>query len=78
MMRIFDRSRVDRVVEVSSKDAEETTKALAKIEGIFCGPSSGGTVFAALQLCRDLNGATLVAILPDRGDRYISTGLFPA
>src|ERR1043166_3125355 len=76
--KIFDRARVDRVIEVSAKDAEDTTKALAKVEGIFAGPSSGGTVFAALQMCRQLSKATLVAILPDRGDRYISTGLFPA
>jgi cysteine synthase B len=76
--KIFDRERVDRVIEVSTQDAEATTKALARVEGIFSGPSSGGTVFAALQLCRELSNATLVAILPDRGDRYISTGLFPA
>ena len=75
--KIFDRSRVDRVIEVSAKDAEDMTHALAKIEGVFSGPSAGGTIWAALQLCRELRGATLVAIIPDRGDRYISTGLFP-
>jgi S-sulfo-L-cysteine synthase (O-acetyl-L-serine-dependent) len=75
--KIFDRTRVDRVIEVNAKAAEDTTRALARTEGVFCGPSGGGTVWAALQLCRELRDATLVAIIPDRGDRYISTGLFP-
>jgi S-sulfo-L-cysteine synthase (O-acetyl-L-serine-dependent) len=75
--KIFDRARVDRIIEVSAKDAEDLTRELARKEGLFCGPSAGGTIWAALQLCRDLRDATLVAILPDRGDRYISTGLFP-
>ncbi|MBA4286142.1 MAG: cysteine synthase B [Xanthomonadaceae bacterium] len=74
---IFDRSRVDRVVEVSTKQAEDTMRALAKIEGVFCGPSSGGSVWTALQLCKALDGATIAAIICDRGDRYISTGVFP-
>ena len=74
---IFDRSRVDRVVEVSTQQAEDTMRALASIEGVFCGPSSGGSVWTALQLCRELNGATIAAIICDRGDRYISTGVFP-
>jgi S-sulfo-L-cysteine synthase (O-acetyl-L-serine-dependent) len=74
--KIFDRSRVDRVIEVNAKDAEDMTRTLSAREGLFCGPSAGGTVFAALQLCRELDHATLVAIIPDRGDRYISTGLF--
>ncbi len=75
--KIFERSRVDRIVEVSAADAEDTTRRLATTEGVFCGPSAGGTVWAALQLCQELRDATLVAIIPDRGDRYISTGLFP-
>lgn len=74
---IFDRSRVDRVVEVSTKQAEDTMRDLAKIEGVFCGPSSGGSVWTALQLCKELSGATIAAIICDRGDRYISTGVFP-
>lgn len=74
---IFDRSRVDRVVEVSTKQAEDTMRDLARIEGVFCGPSSGGSVWTALQLCRELDGATIAAIICDRGDRYISTGVFP-
>lgn len=74
---IFDRKRVDRVVEVSTRQAEDTMRDLAKIEGVFCGPSSGGSVWTALQLCRELSGATIAAIICDRGDRYISTGVFP-
>ena len=75
--KIFDARRVDRVIEVSSRDAENTMRLLASNEGIFAGPSSGGSVFAALQLCRGLSGATVAAIICDRGDRYISTGVFP-
>jgi cysteine synthase B len=75
--KIFDRARVDRVVEVGAAAATDMTRALAATEGLFCGPSAGGTVWAALELARELDGATLVAIIPDRGDRYISTGVFP-
>ena len=75
--KIFERSRVDRVVEVSAAQAEDTMRLLAKVEGIFAGPSSGGSVWTALQLCRELRGATIAAIVCDRGDRYISTGVFP-
>ncbi|HUS25555.1 MAG TPA: cysteine synthase CysM [Candidatus Binatia bacterium] len=75
---IFDRSRVDRIVEVDARSAEAMTHALAAKEGLFCGPSAGGTVHAAVQLCGSLKGATVVTIIPDRGDRYISTGLFPS
>jgi len=74
---IFDRTRIDRVVEVSTKQAEDTMRDLARIEGVFCGPSSGGSVWTALQLCKELSGATIAAIICDRGDRYISTGVFP-
>jgi cysteine synthase B len=76
--KIFDRARVDRVIEVSSQHAEDTMRELGRSEGLFCGPSSGGAVFAALQLCREVSGATIVAIVCDRGDRYISTGVFPS
>ena len=55
----------------------DMTRLLAAKEGLFCGPSGGGTIWAALQLAQSLSGATLVAIIPDRGDRYISTGVFP-
>jgi len=75
---IFDRSRIDRVVEVSTRNAEDTMRLLAKVEGVFAGPSSGGSVWTALQLCKELSGATIVSIICDRGDRYISTGVFPS
>ena len=75
--KIFDPRRLDQVIEVSAPAALETMRQLAVREGLFCGPSSGGAVWAALQLCQQLEGATLVAILCDRGDRYISTGEFP-
>ena len=75
--KIFDASRIDRVMEVSAGDAEDTMRLLASSEGIFAGPSSGGSVWAALQLCRTLHGATIAAIICDRGDRYISTGVYP-
>ena len=73
---IFDRSRVDRIVDVEQSDAEFTMKELAKQEGIFCGVSSGGSIHAALQLSNVLSNATIVAIICDRGDRYLSTGVF--
>jgi S-sulfo-L-cysteine synthase (O-acetyl-L-serine-dependent) len=75
--KIFDRARVDRVIECSAEQAIDMTRLLAAKEGLFCGPSGGGTIWAALQLARNLSNATIVAIIPDRGDRYISTGVFP-
>jgi len=75
---IFDRSRVDRVIEVSAQDAEHTMREMGRLEGLFCGPSSGGALWAALQLCQQLENATIVSIVCDRGDRYISTGVFPS
>ncbi len=75
--KIFDARRVDRVLEASSKNAEDTMRLLAAREGIFAGPSSGGSVWAALQICKEVSGATIAAIICDRGDRYISTGVYP-
>ena len=74
--KIFDRSRVDRVIDVDQKDAEETMRALAKNEGIFCGVSSGGSIYVALELSKELKNAIIVAIICDRGDRYLSTAVF--
>ncbi|MDP3856308.1 MAG: cysteine synthase CysM [Stagnimonas sp.] len=76
--KIFDRSRVDRIIEVSSADAEHTMREAARLEGLFCGPSSGGALWSALQLCREVENAVIVSIVCDRGDRYISTGVFPS
>jgi cysteine synthase B len=73
---IFDRSRVDQVIDISQQDAEQTMKDLACKEGIFCGVSSGGAIAGALQLSRTVENATIVAIICDRGDRYLSTGVF--
>ena len=74
--KIFDRSRVDRIIEVNQQLAEETMRALAQKEGIFCGVSSGGAIAGALQLSAQVQNATIVAIVCDRGDRYLSTGVF--
>jgi cysteine synthase B len=74
---IFDATRVDRTIEVSQADAERTTLELAAKEGIFAGISSGGAVAAALSLSLELEHAVIVAIICDRGDRYLSTGIFP-
>ena len=74
--RIFNVRRVDKVIDVDQQDAENTMRALAVDEGIFCGVSSGGSVFAALQLSARVENATIVAIVCDRGDRYLSTGVF--
>ncbi len=73
---IFDDTRVDTVMDVSQQDAEQTMRRLAKEEGIFCGVSSGGSVAMAMALSEQLNGAVIVAIVCDRGDRYLSTGVF--
>ena len=75
---IFEASRVDRVIDVTQDDAEDTTRALAAREGIFAGISSGGAVAAALQLSQQVEKATIVAIICDRGDRYLSTDVFSA
>jgi cysteine synthase B len=75
--RIYDDSRVDEIVEVNQQQAEEMTRSLAATEGIFCGVSSGGATYAALELSKQLSNATIVVVICDRGDRYISTGIFP-
>lgn len=75
---IYDATRVDRIMDISQQDAEETTRALAAQEGIFAGISSGGAVAAALQLSQQVENAVIVAIICDRGDRYLSTDVFPA
>jgi cysteine synthase B len=74
---ICDWTRVDRVIEVSQADAEETTRRMAREEGIFAGISSGGALWAALQVSREVENAVIVTIICDRGDRYLSTGVFP-
>jgi cysteine synthase B len=74
---IFEASRVDRTIDVGQDAAENTTRALAAREGIFCGISSGGAVAAALKLSGEVENAVIVAIICDRGDRYLSTGVFP-
>ncbi|MEQ8956115.1 MAG: pyridoxal-phosphate dependent enzyme, partial [Gammaproteobacteria bacterium] len=76
--KIFERSRVDRLIDIKQADAEDVMRRLATEEGIFCGVSSGGAVFAALQLNQELSDAVIVAIICDRGDRYVSSGVFNA
>jgi cysteine synthase B len=75
---IFDRALVDREMDVGQAEAEETTRRLASEEGIFAGISSGGAVAAALRLAGELSDGLIVVIICDRGDRYLSTGVFPA
>jgi len=74
--KIFQAERVDRIIDVNQSDAERTMKALATQEGIFCGVSSGGSVFGALQISQEVENSVIVAIVCDRGDRYLSTGVF--
>jgi cysteine synthase B len=76
MPSIFDASRVDQIIDIDQQEAEQTMKALATKEGIFAGVSSGGSVAGALQLSAQVENATIVAIICDRGDRYLSTGVF--
>ena len=75
--RIFAPERVDRIVDVTQEEAESTTRMLSAREGIFAGISSGGAVAAALRLSAELEHAVIVVIVCDRGDRYLSTGVFP-
>jgi cysteine synthase B len=76
--KIFDATKVDTILDVSQYAAEQTTRDLAKREGIFAGVSSGGAVVASLELSKKINNAVIVTIICDRGDRYLSTGLFKA
>jgi cysteine synthase B len=73
---IYDAARVDRVMDISQAESEQTMRQLATREGIFCGVSSGGAIAAALRLSREVENAVIVAIICDRGDRYLSTGVF--
>ena len=75
--RIYERDRVDRIEYVSQADAEEMARRMAREEGIFAGISSGGALAVALRVAAGLRGATIVSIVCDRGDRYLSTGVFP-
>jgi cysteine synthase B len=76
--KIYNRQNVDRLENVGQKDAEEMTRRLACEEGIFCGISSGGALSVALRISQQVQNATIVFIVCDRGDRYLSTGVFPA
>lgn len=76
--KIYDETRVDQIIDVDQQAAEDTTRALASEEGIFAGISSGGAVAAALELSKHVENAVIVTIICDRGDRYLSTGVFPA
>ncbi|UUY08134.1 cysteine synthase CysM [Pseudomonas sp. J452] len=74
--KIFDATRVDRVIDMSQLEAEQVMRRLAREEGIFCGVSSGGSVAAMLRLSQEVENAVMVAIICDRGDRYLSTGVY--
>jgi S-sulfo-L-cysteine synthase (O-acetyl-L-serine-dependent) len=76
--KIYDASQVDELMLVSQADAEDMARRLAREEGLFCGPSAAGACWAALQLAQTVSDATIVFIVCDRGDRYLSTGIFPA
>jgi cysteine synthase B len=75
--KIYDKSRVDRIEYVSQADAEDMARRLAREEGIFAGISSGGATAVALRISKELKNAVIVTIICDRGDRYLSTGVFP-
>jgi len=78
MPTIYNPNAVDELIYVSQKNAEEATRKLATMEGIFAGISSGGALYAALQLSKRVENAVIVSIVCDRGDRYLSTGVYPA
>ncbi len=75
--KIYQPDRVDRIIDIDQQTAENVTRALASEEGIFAGVSSGGAVAAALRLSKEVENAVIVVIICDRGDRYLSTGIFP-
>jgi len=77
MPGIFDGASVDLTLDINQREAEDTTRELAAKEGLFCGVSSGGAVAAALKLSKQVENAVIVSIVCDRGDRYLSTGIFP-
>lgn len=74
--QIYEANRIDRIIDMPQQEAEDIMRRLAKEEGIFCGISSGGAVAGALRLASELNEATIVAVICDRGDRYLSTGIY--
>ena len=76
--KIYDPARVDRIIEVTQQESEDMSRRLAREEGIFAGISAGGGLAAAIKLSREVKDAVIVHIVPDRGDRYLSTGVFPA
>ena len=76
MPEIYDAVRVDQVLDISQQESENTMRRLAAEEGIFCGVSSGGAIAGALRLSKEVSNAVIVAIICDRGDRYLSTGVF--
>jgi cysteine synthase B len=78
MPKIYDPRHIDELMLVSQQDAEEMARRLAREEGLFCGISAAGACWVALQLAQSLRDATIVFIVCDRGDRYLSTGVFPA
>ncbi|MBK7661336.1 MAG: cysteine synthase CysM [Betaproteobacteria bacterium] len=78
MPKVFERARVDRIIEVTQDESEEMARRLAREEGIFAGISSGGGLAAALKVGAEVENAVIVHIVCDRGDRYLSTGVFPA
>ena len=74
--KIFEPAKVDRVLDITQEEAETTMRQMASVEGIFCGVSSGGAIAGALRVAQEVENAVIVAIICDRGDRYLSTGVF--
>lgn len=74
--KIYQSDRVDRIIDMGQTEAEDTMRRLAREEGIFCGVSSGGSVAGALRISQEVENAVIVAIICDRGDRYLSTGVY--